>query len=69
MQETMVPKQLPGLQGDLLGPIHHQLDHLVEVSKTLEIEKCTYALPVGTFLGFMSALLKWAKKSSQGAAS
>ena len=69
MLQGVVPVELPVAQRHLPDPVHHQLEHLVKVPAELESMNCTYCLPVFTLLGLMSARLKAAKKSSQGAAS
>ena len=65
----MMPEELTGADGYLFGSIQNQLYHLIKMPKKLERHKSTYPLLIATFLGLMSSFLKWAKKSSQGAAS
>ena len=50
----------------LLGSLHHQLGDLIKLTKERLNETKTYLLPVGTFRGLMSALLKAANQSSHG---
>ena len=69
MLEYMVPKELPVAEGHLICSFHGKLYDLIKMTKESERQKSTYLLPVDTRLGLMSALLKAAKKSSQGAAS
>ena len=51
----------------LLDPLGHEPNYIFKMTKNLESESETYLLPVATFLGFISTLLKRAKKSSHGA--
>ena len=72
----MVPEQQTVLFGYLLGSLDDKLRYVREVTvekrrmlAMSEMMKGTYLLPVLTFLGLMSALLKAANHNSQGAAS
>ena len=69
MLEYMVPKELSVPKGYLIRSFCGKLYDLIKMTKESERQKSTYLLPVDTRLGLMSALLKAAKKSSQGAAS
>ena len=55
--------------GYFLDPPGNQPYHLVKVPKKLGSKAGTYDLPLGIFLGLISARLNAAKKSSQGVAS
>ena len=69
MLETVMPEELPVVDGDLPTPGHHQLHDLFKITAKKLVKNHTYALPVFTRLGLMSLALKLAKKSSHGAAS
>ena len=76
MLQAMVPEQQSVASWYLEASLHHQLQHILEVPKTrkkrlvkAESGDGTYDLLVGTCLGLMSAFLKAANQSSQGAAS
>ena len=72
----MVPEQQTVLFGYLLGSLDDKLRYVREVTvekRRMQVisgmMKGTYLLPVLTFLGLMSALLKAANHNSLGAAS
>ena len=64
-----MPEELAGPLVYFLDPLGNKPYHLVKVPKKLGSKAGTYDLPVGTFLGLISARLNAAKNSSQGAAS
>ena len=77
-----MPEQDPDAERDLLGPLDHHVDDVVEVAieedelrmvGTLSSRQelmgvSTYLLPVGSLLGLMSSFLNAAKYSSTGEA-
>ena len=67
--QAMVPVEDQVALPQGLEPSYTQLHYILEMSISNESQNKTYFLPVGTWRGLMSALLKWAKTSSQGAAS
>ena len=67
--EAVVPEEDQVAALDLLKPLDAEVDHVVEVPRSMRVRKCTYFLPAGTCRGLMSALLKCAKTSSHGATS
>ena len=69
----VVPHQDTVLLGYLLDSLVHELSDLLKMPAIIKISKkdyeakqSTYVLPIATCLGFMSAALKAAKKSSIG---
>ena len=62
VEHEVAPAQAP-------EPLDAEINHLLEVPGVQVVKWSTYLLPVGTLRGLMSALLKWAKASSHGAAS
>ena len=61
IKNQVAPTQAP-------QPLHTEVHNLLKVSRKVSVRTLTYLFPVGTLRGFTSALLKWAKTSSQGAA-
>ena len=67
--EAFVPVQHQVAWPQRPEPGHAELDDILEMPKQKDESLETYFLPVGTCRGLTSAFLKWAKTSSQGAAS
>ena len=67
--EAVVPVEHQVAPAQAPQPLDAEVHDLLEVPRKVGDRTRTYLLPVGTLRGFTSARLKWAKTSSQGAAS
>ena len=65
----MMPVHHDSCFGDLVDPVNHHIHYILKVPKELDLEKGTYFLPRGKWVGLMSTDLNSAKNSSHTAAS
>jgi hypothetical protein len=67
--EAVVPVEHEVAPAEAPQALDAEVHDLLEMPREQVSKGSTYFLPVGTLRGLTSSLLKWAKTSSQGAAS